>query len=169
MPARPRLSGDIRRPQGQRRDDRASGAGALAQPANTEGIRCDRKAGANARARHCRVELQGRAELDRLPRTQAASAPFLVLALLEFGVRQGCIQGARFPSARRVASTARSTSVALVCQLQTETRMERLPRHVVPPKNASPLATMRAMISSVRRSWSCSVAPGLVSMKRTKP
>src|SRR5262249_13870863 len=64
------------------------------------------------------------------------------------------IQGARLPSAHRAALTARSTSFGFVCQLQTETRIDRLPRHVVPPKKASPVATMRAMISSVLRSWS---------------
>lgn len=54
----------------------------------------------------------------------------------------------------------RSTSSAEVRQLQTLTRMARLPRQVVPPKNASPEATIAAITSSVRRSWSCSVATG---------
>jgi hypothetical protein len=46
-------------------------------------------------------------------------------------------QGETLPRARRAALTARSTSSALVCQLQTETRIQRIPRQVVPPKKAS--------------------------------
>ena len=41
-------------------------------------------------------------------------------------------------NARCTAATARSTSASLVSQLHTEMRMQRLPRHVVPPKKASP-------------------------------
>jgi hypothetical protein len=67
----------------------------------------------------------------------------------------------------RTASTARPTSPSLVCQPHTDTRMHRFPRQVVPPKKASPVATMRAMVESVRRSWSASSAPARGSRKRT--
>ena len=43
------------------------------------------------------------------------------------------------------ALTERWTSSSLVCQLHTLTRMARRPRHVVPPKNASPVATIAAI------------------------
>src|SRR5256885_15464 len=66
-------------------------------------------------------------------------------------------------STRSAAAAARSTSSAVVRQLETETRMQRLPRQVVPVKNASPVALMAAITSSVRRSWSSSVAPGRAS------
>jgi hypothetical protein len=62
------------------------------------------------------------------------------------------IQGAKLPITRRAACTARLMSVSLVCQLHTETRMQRLPRHVVLPKKASPVATILAVVSSVQRS-----------------
>ena len=55
-------------------------------------------------------------------------------------------------STRSAAATARSTSRAVVRQLDTETRMHRIPRHVVPVKNASPVALMAAMTASVLRS-----------------
>ena len=45
----------------------------------------------------------------------------------------------------------------------TETRMQRLPRQVVPVKKASPVALMAAITSSVLLSWSSSVAPGRAS------
>ena len=57
-------------------------------------------------------------------------------------------------------TTARSTSWAVVCQLTTETRMQRLPRQVAALKKASPVAAMAATTSSVRRSWSASSASG---------
>ena len=57
----------------------------------------------------------------------------------------------------------------VVRQLQTDTRMQRLPRHVVPPKKASPVAAIRPMVSSVLRSRSWMVAPGRRSRKRTRP
>ena len=48
------------------------------------------------------------------------------------------------------AAIARATSASLVCQLHTEIRMQRLPRQVVPPKNASPVRNIRSMTASVR-------------------
>jgi hypothetical protein len=54
--------------------------------------------------------------------------------------------------ARRAASTARLASCDEVCQLQTLIRMQRMPRHVVGPKNASPELPMDAMTFSVWRS-----------------
>jgi hypothetical protein len=48
---------------------------------------------------------------------------------------------------------------ALVGQLQIDTGTQRLPRQIVLPKKASPVATMRAIVASARRSRSASVAP----------
>ena len=50
------------------------------------------------------------------------------------------------------AATARSTSCSLVCQLHTETRIQRCPRQVVPLKKASPVSAIRAITASVCRS-----------------
>ena len=50
------------------------------------------------------------------------------------------------------ALTVRRTSSSFVCQLQTLTRIARMPRQVVAVKNASPVAAMAAITSSVR--WS---------------
>jgi hypothetical protein len=47
--------------------------------------------------------------------------------------------GARLPRTCCAACTARSTSASPVCQLQPDTRMQRLPRHVV-PRGFSPLS-----------------------------
>ena len=43
------------------------------------------------------------------------------------------------------AFTVRRTSSSLVCQLQTLTRMARMPRQVVPVKNASPVLAIAAI------------------------
>jgi hypothetical protein len=51
-----------------------------------------------------------------------------------------------------VASIARSTSREFVRQFTTLTRMARWPRHVVPEKNASPVALIFRIISSVKAS-----------------
>jgi hypothetical protein len=48
------------------------------------------------------------------------------------------------------ALTVRRTSSSLVCQLQTLTRIALMPRQVVAVKNASPVAAMAAITSSVR-------------------
>ncbi len=57
-------------------------------------------------------------------------------------------------SARAAAATVRSTSSAVVCQLQTLTRMARVPRQVVLLKRATPVVRMAAVTSSVKRLWS---------------
>jgi hypothetical protein len=51
-----------------------------------------------------------------------------------------------FARTRRTALTLRSTSAPVVCQLQTDTRIQRLPR-VVPPKKASPITAIRLSVS----------------------
>jgi hypothetical protein len=43
-------------------------------------------------------------------------------------------------------------SSSVVRQLQTETRITRMPRQVTPPNHATPLAWMRRMTSSVNPS-----------------
>ena len=70
---------------------------------------------------------------------------------------------------RATAATARATSCSLVCQLHTDTRMQRFPRHVVLLNSASPLARTALVTASVHRSWSLSVASGRGSRKRTRP
>jgi len=55
-----------------------------------------------------------------------------------FHRRTGGEHARAYLSARSTALTTRSTSASVVCQLQTEIRVQRSPRHVVPPKNASP-------------------------------
>src|SRR5580658_2883886 len=47
------------------------------------------------------------------------------------------------------AFTTRSTSSSVVCHPETLTRIARRPRHVVPPKKASPLALIAAITWSV--------------------
>ena len=50
------------------------------------------------------------------------------------------------------ADTTRATSCASVCQLHTDTRMQRLPRQVVLLKSASPPATTALVTASVQLS-----------------
>jgi hypothetical protein len=50
-----------------------------------------------------------------------------------------------FLSTFDTAAAERWTSSSLVRQLHTLTRIARRPRHVVPPKNASPFSTMAAI------------------------
>ncbi len=67
------------------------------------------------------------------------------------------------------AATVRSTSPSVVCQLEAETRITRLPRQVLAPKKTSPVSTRAAITASVRRSWSSSGASGRGSGKRSRP
>lgn len=55
-------------------------------------------------------------------------------------------------SSRRSASTEASTSLSVVDQFDTEMRMYRRPRQVVPPIHAVPSSWMAAITSSVRSS-----------------
>lgn len=55
-------------------------------------------------------------------------------------------------SALSTAAMARVTSCSLVCQLHTDTRIQRCPRQVVPLKKASPVSAIRAITASVRLS-----------------
>src|SRR3984893_8151392 len=75
----------------------------------------------------------------------------------------------RSRNTRATAATARATSCALVCQLHTDTRMQRFPRQVVLLNNASPLARTALVTASVHSSWSLSCDCVRGSRKRTTP
>jgi hypothetical protein len=63
-----------------------------------------------------------------------------------------CMRALSPSNTRATHATTGSTSSIDVCQLDTLTRIARTPCHVVPVKNASPVARTPAITTSVSRS-----------------
>jgi hypothetical protein len=99
---------------------------------------------------------EGNAPVKRRPRLELAGADSPTAVTNQIRKRIATIarshQEGHSAAASRTVAMVRSISRSDVNQLQTETRMTRLPRHVAPPNQATPSAWMRETTRSVRPS-----------------